>query len=165
MGQFKDSENRQWNVVATIASVLRVKTNAEIDLTDPKEAAGINDNPFAFGDTIYELCSPQIEQRGLTKEQFLDAFNGDVIAAAMNCLTESLIDFSQPLRRPNLRLAIEKKGAMDERILKAQEEMFTGDLMERGLNLEISKAQETLIEICGMTSTSLPESSESTPDP
>jgi len=165
VGQFKDKNGLSWDVNIVIGSVRRVRSYAQIDLTDPVVITTLGDDIFDFGKVMYAICSPQIESRGLTDEQFAEVFDGDTVEAAATCVIEGLIAFTRPAMRPALQKAVDKRKELMGLTTAAQVEMFEGTLMEDSLKREIEKTKKDLQELSGTPSTSTPESSESTPTP
>ena len=99
MREFRDHEGRPWHVSLTVSSAARVKDLVRVvlppksadepapteavpfDLIDAGEIARtfqvLRSNFSALGETLAALLLPQIIQKGLTKEQFLDGLKGE----------------------------------------------------------------------------------------
>lgn len=173
MREFKDDEGRPWRLALTVAAALRVRdmVTVEVDELDgdgeptgkrksvPFDMVDVGTIAQTFqvlrgqfakiGEILYAILVRQVEERKLTKEQFLDGLRGDSLEAAAKALEEELVDFfPQRLRRMVALLA----AKMDE---------VSGELM--------AKAEAGLVEmqapdLPGMPSGKPPESSASTPD-
>lgn len=172
MREFKDEEGRPWRLALTVSAALRVRDMVTVDV-DETDADGIPTGkrkavPFdivdvgtiaqtfqvlrsqfaKIGEILYAMLIRQIEERKLTKEQFLDGFRGDSLEAASKALEEELIDFF-PLR---LRTMVG--------LLAAKMDQVSGDLLEQAkAGLETMQAPS----LSGLVSGKPQESSESIP--
>lgn len=121
MREFKDDEGRPWRLALTVAAALRVRdmvTIADDELDEKGEPTGrkvqvpfdmvdvenitktfqVLRSQFAkLGETLYAVLVAQVEERKLTKEQFLEGLRGDALEAGAKALEQELIDFF-PLR-------------------------------------------------------------------
>jgi len=160
---FKDTEGRSWDIAATIGSLRRVKDLADVDLTDPKRLAELGEDPFVLGSVLFAICRPQIEQRDLSEEQFAAAFDGDVVDRAADALVEELISFSRPAKRATLRRVMDKKTALEKKMLEAAEQMIQDDgWIDQAAAAKLREVKAMMAD-SGLPSMSLPASSASTP--
>jgi hypothetical protein len=121
MREFKDDEGRPWRVALTVAAALRVRdlVTVEIDELDgegnstgqrktvPFDIVNVETIAKTFqvlrgqfatiGEVLYAILVAQVEERKLTKDQFLEGLRGDALEAGAKVLEEELIDFF-PLR-------------------------------------------------------------------
>ena len=170
MREFKDEEGRPWRVALTIGSVLRVRDMVSVDVVD--EDGDRRQQPFdmadagqiaqtfqvlrsqyaKIGEILYAILVKQIEDRKLTREEFLDGLRGDSLDAATKVLEQELVDFFPPRLRKMVGLLASK---MDE----VSSEMLT--------KAEASLAAATVESLAGqsgMPSGKPQESSASTPE-
>lgn len=142
MREFKDNEGRPWQVSLTVSSASRVKDLVRVvlppksadepapteavpfDLIDAGEIARtfqvLRSNFSALGETLAALLLPQIIQKGLTKEQFLDGLKGESLEQGGLAVEEELVGFFPPrlrgvvtslaARMRELELAVIRKG-------------------------------------------------------
>ena len=121
MREFKDNEGRPWHVSLTVSSASRVKDLVRVvlppksadepapteavpfDLIDAGEIARtfqvLRSNFSALGETLAALLLPQIIQKGLTKEQFLDGLKGESLEQGGLAVEEELVSFFPPRLR------------------------------------------------------------------
>ena len=121
MREFKDNEGRPWHVSLTVSSAARVKDLVRVvlppksadepspteavpfDIIDAGEIARtfqvLRSNFSALGETLAALLHPQIAQKGLTKEQFLDGLKGESLEQGGLAVEEELISFFPPRLR------------------------------------------------------------------
>lgn len=126
MREFRDNEGRPWQLALTVASALRVRDMVTVEATvDEEQADGSTKTerrkvPFdmvdvaalgqtfqvmrgqfaTIGEALYAILVKQVEERKLTKEQFLDGLRGDSLEAGAKALEQELVDFfPQRLRR------------------------------------------------------------------
>lgn len=173
MREFKDDEGRPWRLALTVAAALRVRdmvtvTVDEVDgegqptgkkATKPFDLVDVGTitqtlqvirNQYAtVGEVLYAILVAQIEERKLTKDQFLDGLRGDALDAGVTALEEELVDFF-PLR---LRRMVA--------LLAAKMAEVTGELLDQA---EAGLETVTASALSGKRSGRLPASSESTPE-
>ena len=121
MREFRDDQGRPWHVSLTVSSASRVKDLVRVvlppksadepapteavpfDIIDAGEIARtfqvLRSNFSAVGETLAALLLPQIEQKGLTKEQFLDALRGESLEQGGLAVEEELVGFFPPRLR------------------------------------------------------------------
>lgn len=139
MREFRDDQGRPWHVALTVSSAARVKDLVRVvlppktadepapteavpfDLIDAGEIARtfqvLRSNFSALGETLAALLLPQIIQKGLTKEDFLDALRGESLEQGGLAVEEELVSFF-PLR---LRGAI---AALSARMKELADQMI-----------------------------------------
>lgn len=178
MKEFRDDQGRPWMVALTVASADRVRGLVTIDITedvdqpdgtvkrqsrtvpfDLIDAGNINRtlevlrlNYGKIGEILYAICRGQVDERKLTKEQFLDGLRGDSLEAAQLALESELVDFFPP----GLRKMV---GLMAARI----REMAATVMSQAEASLETMTAADLLAR-SGTPFTSVPGSSASTPE-
>ena len=165
MREFRDDQGGKWQVSLTVSSAARVKDLVRVvlppksadepapteavpfDIIDAGEIARtfqvLRSNFSALGETLAALLLPQIIQKGLTQEQFLDALRGESLEQGGLAVEEELISFFPPrLRGPITALSVRMKELADQIIDNA----------------------EAALRAPGPSSGSVPESSASTPE-
>lgn len=171
MREFRDDQGRPWQVALTIGSVLRVRDMVTIDVVDEATGerrpqpfdladAGQITNTFQVlrsqfakaGEVLYALLVKQIEDRKLTREDFLDGLRGDSLEAATKALEAELVDFFPPRLRTMVGLLAAKMTEVaDEMLNKAESSLKAATV-------------ESLAAPSGMPSGRPPESLESSPE-
>ena len=139
MREFRDDQGRPWHVALTVSSAARVKDLVRVvlppktadepapteavpfDLIDAGEIARtfqvLRSNFSALGETLAALLLPQIIQKGLTKEDFLDALRGESLEQGGLAVEEELIAFFPPrLRGAIAALSARMKELADQMI-------------------------------------------------
>lgn len=172
MKEFKDDEGRPWRLALTVAAALRVRDMVTVqvdeldndgnptgtkravpfDLVDVGSIAQtfqVLRSQFAtIGEVLYAVLVKQVEEKNLTREQFLEGLRGDALDAGAKALEQELADFfPQRLRR--------MVG-----LLAAKMEEVTTELMGRA---EEGLHDIKLADLSGMPSGKPQASSESTP--
>jgi hypothetical protein len=121
MREFRDDQGGRWQVSLTVSSAARVKDLVRVvlppktadepapteavpfDLIDAGEIARtfqvLRSNFSALGETLAAILLPQIIQKGLTKEQFLDALRGESLEQGGLAVEEELVGFFPPRLR------------------------------------------------------------------
>lgn len=129
MREFKDDEGRPWRLALTVAAALRVKDMVTIDQEQedgsrrsvPFDLVDSGSIPQTFqvlrtqfakiGEVLYAMLVKQVEEKGLTKEQFLEGLRGDALDAGVKALEAELVDFFPQRLRKMIGLLASK---MDE---------------------------------------------------
>ena len=161
MKTFKDNQDREWTIAVTVASIKRVRqlTPAKVDLLKVVEneldlLAKLADDPILLVDTVYVLCKPEADQRGVTDEQFGEAMYGDALERAYVALLEDLCDFFRDARtRATMKKVVAKLGEASAAVLaeadRAADQLDIAELVKKWI----------------ASSGSSPAPSASTPDP
>jgi hypothetical protein len=176
MREFKDDEGRPWRVVMTCGAAARVKDLVRIDVQEDEEQPDgsvrkvdrsipfdlidvstigralevIRSRYTTIGEVLYAILCRQVDERKLTKEEFLESLRGDSLEAAQRALEEELVDFF-PLRlRRMIKQLVER---MDE---------LQAELANRAEAQLQQTTVESLLAQSGTPSTRPQESSEST---
>jgi hypothetical protein len=120
-------------------SVQRQTRAVPFDLIDAgtigKTLEVLRTNYAKIGEILYAICRGQVEERKLTKEQFLDGLRGDSLEAAQLALEQELVDFFPPgLRKMVGLMAAKIREMADEVMTKAEAELAkatAADLLAR----------------------------------
>lgn len=170
MREFKDEEGRPWRLALTIGSVLRVRDMVTIETVDdatgerrkqPFDMADAGQIAATFqvlrsqyatiGEVLYAILVKQIEERKLSREEFLDGIRGDSLDAATKALEAELVDFF-PLRLRKMIALLASK--MDE---------VAGEMLSKAEASLEAATIESLAGQSGMPSGKPQASSESIP--
>ena len=143
MREFKDNEGRPWHVSLTVSSAARVKDLVRVvlppksadepapteavpfDIIDAGEIARtfqvLRSNFSALGETLAALLLPQIIQKGLTQEQFLDALRGESLEQGGLAVEEELVGFFPPRLRGVVTALAARMTELAETVTKQAE--------------------------------------------
>jgi hypothetical protein len=171
MREFRDEEGRPWRLALTVAAALRVRdmVTAEMDVLDQdgqptgqKERrqfdlvdvnvigptlTTLRSQYATLGEVLYAILLPQVDERKLTREQFLDGLRADGLESAAKALEEELIDFFPQRLRRMVALLASSMTELAEGMMR-QAEAGIVQIKDRALS--------------GASSGSLPESSDAT---
>lgn len=178
MREFKDNEGRPWRLAITVGAAARVKDMVQIDIVEEEQQADgsirkidrripfdlidvssigralevIRSRYTTIGEVLYAILCRQVDERKMSREDFLDGLRGDSLEAAQKALEEELVDFF-PLRLR--RMIAQLVSRMDE---------LQAELANRA-EAQLQKATvESLLEASGTPSTRPQESSEYIPE-
>lgn len=145
MAVFKDRTGVDWHVDITVSALHRTRTGElKLDLLD-RDSFDRLDDPEVLVGVLYEICRPEVEQRGVTAEQFGTMLSsGETFNAATKALLESFANFT-----PNHRSRVMGTAAVQAMTLMD--------------NLGLVETVEQLLATHGLPSTGSPESSAVTP--
>ena len=158
MKEFIDSTGKKWVLSLTIDAVKRCRDLLNINLLEPEKGdppllTQIGTDEILFCDLLYCLCKLQLDQAGITDEQFGQSLGGDAILSASRAFYEEMVDFFQKRGRGDRAKAAAKQQEVIDLAVRRIER--TLDLLD--LETEIEKA-------LGSVSTNSPGSSGSTQD-
>jgi hypothetical protein len=145
MREFKDDEGRPWRLALTVAAALRVRDMVTVDVDEldgdgeptgqrkavPFDLVDVGTISQTFtvlrgqfakiGEILYAVLVKQVEEKKLTKEQFLEGLRGDALDAGAKALEQELVDFfPQRLRRMVALLAAKMDEMASELMGKAE---------------------------------------------
>jgi len=156
-------------VALTVAAAERVRSMVTIEVTDDVDqpdgtvsrqsrrvpldiidVSGINrtleilrSNYGTIGEVLYAICRQQVDDKKLTKEQFLEGLRGDAIEAGVKALEEELVDFfPKGLRRMIGLLATKMDELLHEIRAKAEAELEAATVEGLGLSGTSSTRQQ-----------------------
>ena len=160
---FKDRDGREWQVVLNVFQMKRVRAALGVDLVNVIELDRdgnvrvelidrIANDPCLLVDILWVLVQGQAKELGVTDEQFGTALAGDAIEAATRAFLDELVDFFPGAKRLFLKKAVELARKFGGEWNEVLEKALDDPELERRIRESMS------------SSTSSPESSESTPD-
>lgn len=118
---FTDTQGRVWDLAGSLGAFERVKTQCGVDLLDitsTQESLRQLQDVFTLGRVLYQMCSAQCQQRGISPEQFAEGFNADILNEASNALMDEVIFFCRKETRPMLQMAMQKAREADRRMME-----------------------------------------------
>lgn len=169
---FKDANGREWTLDINLDARNQVRERVKIvkdgvevpfDLLDVEAAqriAVIGDMQDAatIGQVLWALCREQAEKANIDERGFYRAIKGDVWDAACAALKAELVDFFPSDRRALLASAMQKAVEIRAMLIQQSMEKLSSGELEAQVQAEMQR-------MLSGASTSLPDSSESTPDP
>ena len=148
---FKDSLGREWPVTINYSAQQRVKAALGMDLLNVETLRQFTADPEKFLEVLYHVCKPQLDEKSISKENFLDAIYGDPIEDAINAVLEELSNFFPKGRREILKKLIVTASELEKKKLELIDSKIESGELERLLSTVIA------------SSGSSPASSASTP--
>jgi hypothetical protein len=94
--KFVDKKNREWILEVNVAAMRRAKA-AGVDLSMPVNQLRefLMDDVF-IADALWAIVSLNAKERGITQEQFDEAFNGSTFETAREALFAGLEEYYDP---------------------------------------------------------------------
>lgn len=159
MREFRDDQGRPWMVALTVGAAMRIRDNVTLDVDgqrvpfDIVNAANIGitlqvlrSQYTTIAETLYAVLCRQVEEKKISKEDFLDGLRGDALDAAAKALEAELIDFfPQRLRKPISLLAakIDETQQLAAERAEASIQATTPDAILSGSGQRFGKPQES----------------------
>ena len=161
---FKDRNGQDWQVILNVFQMKRVRASLGVDLINVIEldkdgqvkvdmVDRIANDPCLLVDILWVLVQDQARTLNVTDEQFGTALAGDAIEAATKAFLDELVDFFPGAKRLFLRKAVDLARKFGGEWNEALEKALADPELE-------ARVRESM-----NSSTSSPESSESTPAP
>lgn len=191
MQMFTDSKGDKWTLDLTVGAVKRVLALAKVDLrkpTSPNPLAPPEEEPIALsayldldtvllGSVLYGMCYGTCEDRGLNEDQFFDRLGAETIQAAHDAFFVEWADFFRHSGSSPIAAILDKQVKfVKAAVARAEQEWDkagVGAKLDAILGQEMDKIAETtqtaaeelnaMTTTDGDSSTTLPESVESTP--
>lgn len=173
MRTFKDRNEDEWKFDLNITSMEHVQQQLGVNMMlDDRLLLTLGESPILLRDVLFVLCKEQADERTVTLEDFGKALSGNSIMDATTALMGELVDFCpSPARREAWKEAQRRTERGDELMAKVLARKFPKmtdekmeEMMEQVLDSkEMLSVIESIIKGTFETSTSAPESSESTP--
>jgi len=163
MREFRDDCGRPWALAFTVNSAMRVRDTVTIDVDGQKVPFDIinvgnigvtlqvlRSQYATIAETLYAILCRQVEEKKISRDEFLDGLRGDALDAAAKALEQELIDFFPQRHRKPISLIAARIDEMQQ--LAAERAVAS---------IQAVSAEQILAE-SGMQSGKPPESSEST---
>ncbi|RMF73574.1 MAG: hypothetical protein D6744_15460 [Planctomycetota bacterium] len=139
-----------------------------LEVFDGELLARLADDPVLLVNTLYAVCRPQAEERGISDETFGELLVGDAIEAAAAALVRGIADFFPKDRRTVLmRLWAATQKTRSEAIRMATAKLDS-PLIDEAIKKAVQQSSDEIdrrLRSFGDSSGSSPESSASIPDP
>lgn len=168
---FKDNKGRIHEVTVDVEAVRRVRRATfdgpggvmfAFDLMEMVTLEGIRrllDDPLLVVDVAYLVCKPQLEQRGITQQDFGASMVGDPIEAALRALQEEVVSFFQnPRDRAAAKRVMTETYTLLDKLRDRREKALDAGLLTKAMDNALEK-------LSGPPSGTALESSESTQAP
>ena len=147
MKQFVDNAGRSWGITINVDAIRRVRDSLNVDLLAAVEGKLIErlvNDPILLCDVIYVICKSEVDQRGVTDEDFGRAMAGDAIDQATASLLEELVSFFPKGRRELLTKALGKFRQLESKAISLVDQQLDDPQMEQQV---LSQLKERLSEL------------------
>lgn len=113
---FTDREGRDWKILIGLYTAKRIKdlSGGVVDFVHTSRVQSARNALIEMaedvelcGRVLWWLCEEQATKKGITENDFADAFDLDVLDAAQTAVAEAIIDFFPSRARPALHHAVE----------------------------------------------------------
>lgn len=157
MRVFQDCDGHDWEVDLTIGAAepleVFLKEKHDVDIFNATQTLANLGRPTFALSCLSLLCRAQREARGMSSDDFLNAFRGEPAYRAQRCLIEEYVDFfPDPAVQDELSSVLTKSLSLSE-----QEQL----LIRRSLTLAVTKYEEV---VNGLAKTLSENDSESGPE-
>jgi len=187
MKTFRETAGREWAGTVDVNAIKRVMKAPIENLGEPLKVnllalvepdsdllKKVVEYPPLVCDIAYAILKPQCDEKNVSDEDFGRAMGGDVLEKVLDLILEETVDFFPPGRRTVLRRMLQKSQTFAEKARAlTMARLEAGELdaaIDAALEPELKRLQgqdpqEKAPPTTGIgTASSLPASSESTPE-
>ena len=135
--KFKDNSGREWLLSLNGWQLTKLKEALNYDARDKDSIIKAGNDPALFCDVLFVLCSDQANEAEVTKKDFLQSIDGDVLEAASLAYIEATIDFFPQRQSQALRKAMERaKEAQAKTMALADQKM--DQMIDKAIQQELA---------------------------
>lgn len=146
---FQDTQGRKWNISINVGTAMRCKSETDVDLMnaikidkDGIKASvfdEIAEDPCKLVMVLSSLCGKQIQEQGMSPEDFACIFDADTIENASDALVREIINFSQPVKRKVLTLLYGESKKHQEKVDAEIMKALDGENMQKEIQDQLSR--------------------------
>lgn len=151
MSLFKDANGREWRITITGYEMRELELQ-KMPIASVEDIGEVIDSPGKLVEVLHLICQDEIEERKLTRKDFLRGFSGDCLSEARDAFIEAYTNFI-PSKQGQVMKALYQNAL--------ETEAKSIDLTLKGIDEAATKEVETLANDSGQSSTESPGSSES----
>lgn len=138
---FTDTKGRSWPLRVDYRALRSMKSMLGLNLMGDDKGISttlekLAADPVLLIDTLYVLCEPLCRDRGVSDMEFGQAFDGRTLIEAQDALIRAIADFSPPLLRKTLTVALRKATAIQGIQDQISEEQIDEAMSESLSNLQ-----------------------------
>lgn len=138
-----DHTGRKWSVAITVSTIKRVRQLIDVNLLEIADGQLLDklasDAEF-LADTLYAVCKPQADERGVSDVQFGELLAGDTITEATNALVRGITDFFPQQRRVVFERLWAKMNTLREATIGMASSKLESQQMDQAIQAQINLA-------------------------
>lgn len=150
MQSFKDSKGNIWTVEINVGAIKRVRAICGINILDVITVTDdgkpntelldrLSEDPVLLVDTLYAVCMPEVEKRGMTDEEFGMSFDGDSLVAASHALLDGIVDFFPEAKRRMFRKVLTASRRFEDATNRYLAETLDSGKLDEALESQLQK--------------------------
>lgn len=158
--EFRDASGRRFTLILNYGLAEAIEQALGIDLVNAHNGEALQRLSFdgkLFVQTLAMLCEEQLRAQGTTPAEFVQALDGDALAAAGQALEEMLLVFIRPRMRPIFQ---ELRKLIDE-VSQQTSQRVAGPITQQLVRHELERMEERIKT--ELTRTSSPGSGPASP--
>lgn len=159
MKVFKDKSGREWEIDANVASLIRARDLAGVDLltwidesgTEIEAAKGM---PLVVArlqvdiqllcKVLFAVCRPKATELGIDEERFASLLGGEALWVAGEALTDEIVGFTRdPRQREVVSRVLSRFRAKRDQTMKEMTESLGDERLEAALEMEAPPAHSS----------------------
>lgn len=128
MAVVKDNKGREWLATVTVASIERAKETSGVNICDVARGElydRLDWDCHLVVRILLGLCKPQLAERGVSEEDFVDSLQGDPIEDGRQAILRGLIDFFPKRLRDRVRAMMTLEVRIEAETAKPREALLS----------------------------------------
>lgn len=145
---FKDAAGREWRFAPSLGLFDAIQEATGVDLipdgNDVSAVMALPMNRRKLSDVLWATVEGKAKDAGVTREQFRDSINGDVLTEGWGALLDAIVFFTPTSTRAEVQAAIDVQVAAMERGVTAVVETLRSEETEAAISEALSKVTEEM---------------------
>jgi hypothetical protein len=155
MHQFKDNQQRPWQISLNGWQLKKLKERLDFDARDHESIFKAAGDPELLCNILFVLCEEQAKTFGVTDEDFGKSLDGDAIDEATQAYLDESVDFFPQRQRQALRKVLATmKETIEKRTTKAEQKIDSPEMTEL-IDLTIQEVDLTIDETIAKAKTQI----------
>jgi len=138
MKQFNDSKGNTWRVEMNVGTIKRIRDTCGIDLLEAPKGqviVDLSENEVLILEVLLATLRPQIDQQGMSDDEFFACLVGDGIDKAYIALLDDLADFFRdPAKRRAMKTLLNKLRETEARADKLMADRVNDPRIDKAIN-------------------------------
>lgn len=145
---FKDADGREWRLTPSLGFFDSIQEATGVDLipdgNDVSAVMALPMNRRKLSDVLWASVQAKATSGGVTREQFRDAINGDVLTDGWGALLDAIVFFTPTSNRAEVQAAIDVQLAAMERGVDAVVATLRSEETEAAISEALNKVTEEM---------------------
>jgi hypothetical protein len=144
---YLDKLGRNWRLEFTYGIAKRIMAETKLDFVnahDGKALQAIAANDHLFVSVLQALCRQQMDDLGVSDEQWAEGIDGPTLGRAIDALEIAVLNFTPPARRPVMAAILDRAREVAEKTVSAVEQKIRSEKVDRLLQRNLKQVDQKL---------------------